>query len=288
MNSLVHRSCLYVPAHRHRMVEKAYASEADAIVLDLEDAVPQPYKADARTAAADILSGGPPKPTYVRVNGPHSELCRADVEAVALPSLAALRLPKVEDPEPIRRVAGWLEVAESPAGIQILVESARGLEALPDLAAASPRLERVGLGENDLRADLHAAFDSPTMQYARVRCVVATRAAGLAPPPQSVFPRLDDADGLRASCEDGQAMGFLGRFAAHPAQVPVINDVFTPSDRELRRAGELVAAASARSDSSVFLDDDGRPIAPPLVAQARAVLAIADSLDSSTRLEGAA
>ncbi|MFE1558484.1 HpcH/HpaI aldolase/citrate lyase family protein [Streptomyces sp. NPDC058734] len=285
MNTALHRSYLYVPAHKARLVEKAYASEADAVVLDLEDAVPQAGKEDARRAAAEILSTTPPKPTYVRVNSPTSGLARDDVRAVARPGLAAVRLPKVEHPQQVREAARWLEEAHSDAGLQILVESALGVEALSELARSTPRLERIGLGENDLRADLRTDFDGPTMDAARVRCVFVSRAAGLVSPAMSVYPRLDDPEGLRRSCRDGLGMGYLGRFAVHPAQLPVINEVFTPSPEEAEDARAVLAAAASRPDagSSVFVTEDGRTVAPPLLAQARAVLAMAEALSAGTR-----
>ncbi|MEV0375584.1 aldolase/citrate lyase family protein [Streptomyces sp. NPDC050636] len=138
MTAVVHRSYLYAPAHKQRLVEKAYASEADAVVLDLEDAVPLGSKNEARAAAAGILASTPPKPTYVRVNAPTSGLCQDDIQAVAGPGLAAVRLPKVDRPEHIRDAAAWLAEAGSQAGVQILVESALGVEALSQLATASP------------------------------------------------------------------------------------------------------------------------------------------------------
>ncbi|MFF5705573.1 HpcH/HpaI aldolase/citrate lyase family protein [Streptomyces sp. NPDC012794] len=283
MTAAVHRSYLYVPAHKRRVVEKAYASQADAVVLDLEDAVPLDSKDDARRAAAAILTTIPPKPTYVRVNPVAGGLARDDVRAVALPGLAAIRLPKVEHPQQIREAARWLEEAGSDAGVQILVESALGVEALGELARATPRLERIGLGENDLRADLRTDFDGPTMDAARVRCVFVSRAAGLVSPAMSVYPRLDDPDGLRRSCLAGRAMGYLGRFAVHPSQLAVINEVFTPSVEEAADARAVLAAAASRPDSgsSVFVTADGRTVAPPLVAHARAVLTMADALSAT-------
>ncbi|WP_370422317.1 CoA ester lyase [Streptomyces sp. QH1-20] len=284
MTAAVHRSYLYVPAHKGRVVEKAYASDADAVVLDLEDAVPLGSKEEARRAAAEILSTTPPRPTYVRVNSIASGLARDDVRAVAGPGLAAIRLPKVEHPQQIRDAARWLEEAGSDAGVQILVESALGVEALSELAHAAPRLERIGLGENDLRSDLRTDFDGPTMDAARVRCVFVSRAAGLVSPAMSVYPRLDDPEGLRRSCLDGRGMGYLGRFAVHPRQLPVINEVFTPSPDEVAEARALLAAADARPDegSSVFVTEDGRTVAPPLLANARALLAMTDALLASS------
>ncbi|AOJ64884.1 citrate lyase [Burkholderia ubonensis] len=285
--SATYRSYLYVPAHKAQVVEKAYASEADAIVLDLEDAVPASHKAAARQAAAAILAEGPPKPTYVRINPIGSPWCRDDVDAIAQPALQALRLPKCDLPQQIQEVAGWLDALGCDAGIQILIESAYGVETAYQLATASPRLERIGLGESDLRADLQIGVDNFTLEVCRARCVVVSRAAGLTGPIQTVYHTLPDLDGLKESTLRAKSMGFLGRFAIHPSQLAVINEVFTPSEDEIRAAERVLeaveAAAGKASASSVFVLPDGRVVAPPLIANARVTLALANNL----RLSGA-
>lgn len=257
-------------------MEKAYASAADAIMLDLEDGVPEHAKDEARDAAAEILTETPPKPTYVRVNTMSSRRCHEDVRAVATASLVAIRLPKCEQSSDVREIDSWLKQADTQAGIQVIVESAVGVRRLDNLATSSPLVERISLGESDLLADLGAEFDSPTMDVCRAECVVAARAAGLPAPPQSVFPRVRDTAGLRSSCEKGKRMGFLGRFAIHPIQLPVINDVFTPSDEEVYAAREIVEAArdAEDSDSSVFLLPNNQLVGPPQLIRANAVLAL--------------
>lgn len=279
MKSRIHRSYLYVPGHREELIPKAFAGTADAVILDLEDSVPMRHKTRAREAVAQVLSSAVVKPTYVRVNSVSSGRCREDLMAVAKGGLCAVRLSKCEDPQEIRQVVKWLDEAGSAVGVQILVESARALERLSEFATASPRLERIGLGDNDLRADLGADLESATMDYARARCVTVCRSAGLAPPIQSVFPGID---GLRKSCVRGKAMGFLGRLAVHPAQLQVINEVYTPTDEEIRRARALVSSVDSGSgDTSVFLMADGSVVAPPLVAAARMALELAESLGAA-------
>jgi len=216
---MLHRSYLCVPAHQRGIVEKAYASAADAIMLDLEDGVPEHAKDEARDAAAEILTETPPKPTYVRVNTMSSRRCHEDVRAVATASLVAIRLPKCEQSSDVREIDSWLKQADTQAGIQVIVESAVGVRRLDNLATSSPLVERISLGESDLLADLGAEFDSPTMDVCRAECVVAARAAGLPAPPQSVFPRVRDTAGPPQFVRKGQADGLFGpvRNTPHPA-----------------------------------------------------------------------
>ncbi|AEW98582.1 HpcH/HpaI aldolase/citrate lyase family protein [Streptantibioticus cattleyicolor] len=279
--SQLHRSYLYVPAHRGRFVEKAYDGDADAVVLDLEDGVPSTAKDEARKVAEEILSGDPPKPTYVRVNGPGTPWCRADIEAVAAPALRGLRLPKCERTDDIRQVSGWLDALGCRADIHLLIESAYGVEHAFQLVSASSRISMIGLGEADLRADLFAGSDEYALDLCRSKMVLVSRAAGLASPAQSVYPAVRDLAGLRESCTVGKAMGFFGRFAIHPDQIPVIHDVYSPTVEEIEEARLLIEAlnSSVETDShSVHLRGDGQLVAPPVIAKARRVLQLADAL----------
>jgi citrate lyase subunit beta/citryl-CoA lyase len=274
------RGYLYVPAHHPDRIDKAYASIADAIVLDLEDAVPSDHKDKARSVAADVLSGTPPKPTFVRVNSLASKRCLDDVRAVAGPGLSGVRLPKVEHADDVRQVSALLDVLESTAEIQLIVESAHGLEMAYLLATASPRVGLLGLGETDLATDLRASANEATLDAARTRCVIISRAARLPSPVQSVFPEVRDLAGLFASTLRGKEMGFLGRFAIHPSQLSIIHDVFTPSEEEIAEAQEVADAATRAEEdgSSIVITENGRTVGPPAVANARLVLDLARNL----------
>jgi citrate lyase subunit beta/citryl-CoA lyase len=274
-----YRSSLYVPAHQTDRIQKAYDSVADAVVLDLEDAVSHSRKDAARAVAAEVLTSAPPKPTSVRVNAVGTGRCRDDVLAVAHPGLAAVRLPKVASPEEVLQVAEWLDEASCGAEIQLLIESARALENAYALVTASPRVGLLGLGETDLRADLRTGNDETTLDASRTRCVIVSRAAGLDSPIQSVYPDVRDIDGLRESTRRGKQMGFMGRFAIHPAQLPIINEVFTPTGEEITEA-EAVADAARRAHEenlSMVVTAEGRTVGPPMVANALRVLKLAKS-----------
>ncbi|MFF2849392.1 HpcH/HpaI aldolase/citrate lyase family protein [Streptomyces sp. NPDC058001] len=252
---------LYVPGDRPDVVTKALVAGADVVVIDLEDAVAPDRKEYARAATAERLSAPQPLPVHVRVNPVDGPLASADVAAMAgLAGVSGLRLPKVTGPVQVRGVARQCapradfgtgeccapgdggDITEVPA-LHPLLESALGIEHAFAIAEAHPSVRGLALGEADLRADLGVREDS-ALDWARGRVIVAARAAGLAAPPQSVFPDVRDLDGLAASCARGRALGFFGRMAIHPRQLPVIEKAFLPSEEEVTRAREVLAAAS--------------------------------------------
>ena len=270
------RSYLYVPGSDPRRIEKALASETDAVILDLEDAVAPNRKEEARKTIASFLRSRHEKPVFVRANAPGSPLAEEDIEAVAGPNLAGLRLPKTESAEAVRQVAGRLEDLECEAGIQCLIESALGLELAFEIARAHERVVGLSLGEADLATDL-GVRDEAGLLYARSRLVVASRAAGLPSPVQSVYTNVRDEEGLRRSTEEGKNQGFVGRSAIHPNQLSTINEVFTPTEREVTEAEELLTRLeeSAGSGTGAFALEDGRFVDEAVVGSARLTLALA-------------
>ncbi|GAA5133487.1 HpcH/HpaI aldolase/citrate lyase family protein [Pseudonocardia adelaidensis] len=270
------RSWLYVPGHRAERVAKALVAGADAVVVDLEDAVPPDRKADARdaiaaaVAAVDTAAGDGPQ-VWVRVNDPEGPWGAADLDAVTGSGIAGVRLPRSADPDTVRRVA-----ERTGLPLQLVIESAAGLTRAVELAAPHPLVVGIGLGEADLSADLRLVSDAG-LDRARGWVVVAARAAGLPSPVQSVWTDVTDLEGLRASCERGRATGFVGRSVVHPRQIPVVHDVYTPTPDEVRRAAAVVRTADdarARGEVAV-LDEHGRFVDPAVVAHARVVLDLA-------------
>ncbi|MFR9724849.1 HpcH/HpaI aldolase/citrate lyase family protein [Streptomyces sp. MS19] len=261
---------LYVPGDRPEVVAKALGSGADVVLVDLEDAVPSGRKAYALDATADLLADRHDVPVHVRVNALDGPLAAAEVRRLApLPGLGALRLPKVNGPADIARAVAW---AGRPTRLYALLESALGVEQAYAVATAHPAVSGIALGEADLRADL-GLRDDGGLAWSRGRVVVAARAAGLAPPPQSVFPDVRDTAGLARSCAEGRALGFLGRTAIHPRQLPVIREAFLPTDAEVAAAAEIVRAAA--TDSGALALPDGRFVDPAIVAGAHRTLALA-------------
>lgn len=254
---------LYVPGDRPDRVRKALASAADIVIVDLEDAVAPTAKARAREVLGS-LSPEDCRRVQVRINPVGTSWHLDDLGAVAdlvnrvgvddgQAPLAGLRVPKS------RNVEGVTELARRLPGValHLLLEDALGVERAYDLARSHQQVGSIGLGEADLRSDLGVA-DDDGLVWCRSRVVVAARAAGLAPPAMSVFPQVKDLAGLSRSCLVGKRLGFLGRAAIHPAQLPVIEDAFAPTATEVERAAEVVhrvEAAAAVGAGTVMLDD---------------------------------
>lgn len=274
---------LYAPGDRPEVVAKALRSGADVVLVDLEDAVGTDRKDYARAATAELLAEpvAGPAAVHVRVNALDGPWLAADLAALAgLPGLGGLRLPKVGSPADVGRVVRMLRDALGGGdlpGLFPLLESALGVENAFAIACADPAVRGIALGEADLRADLGLA-DEDALAWPRVRTVVAARAAGLAPPAQSIYPDVRDLAGLAASCRRGRALGFLGRAAIHPRQLAVIEQAYLPSEPEIAAARETVAAADA-SPGALALPD-GRFIDPAVVAGAQRVLALASRAET--------
>ncbi|MER6734022.1 HpcH/HpaI aldolase/citrate lyase family protein [Streptomyces puniciscabiei] len=259
---------LYVPGDRPPVVAKALAAGADVVVIDLEDAVAPDRKEYARAATAELLTDPPPVPVHVRVNALDSPWSAGDLAALAArPGLAGLRLPKVTAPGEIRQAA-----TATPVPLYALLETALGIEQAYAVATAHPALRGIALGEADLRADLGVRADAG-LDWARSRVIVAARAAGLAPPPQSVHPDIRDLDGLAASCAHGRSLGFLGRAALHPRQLPVIERAYLPTPAELEHAETVLKAAAAQEGAQAL--PDGRFIDAAAVTLARRTMSLA-------------
>ena len=265
------RSYLFAPGHSAKLLAKVFEAGADAVMLDLEDAVPLEAKDRARAMVAEVLGE---HPSWVRVNLPRTDLCAADLDAVGH-AAHGIRIPKAESAEDV----AW--VAERAPGKPIIcaIESARGLLAAAEIAAA-PGVRFLAMGGVDLRRDLNAEAGNLQTLYARSHIVVASRAAGLEPPIDSVYPRLDDDAGLREQAEFARSLGFFGKSAIHPRQLPILHEVFTPSEEEVAWAREVVAAFEA-ARGEAFQLPSGEFVDVPVAERARRMLEIADAVPIS-------
>jgi citrate lyase subunit beta/citryl-CoA lyase len=249
---------LYVPADRPDRVEKALASAAHAVIVDLEDGVAPAAKSDARANLAQLVGTRREKPVYVRVNA--GDL--ADLEAVASLAIDGVVLPKVAGPH---------DVPSSGHPLHCLIESAAGVEAAYAIAMTRG-VAGISLGEADLRSETGALESG--LDWARARIVNAAVAAGLPRPPQSVYPHIRDEEGLARSCRRGRELGHLGRAAIHPAQLPVIESAYLPTADEAARARETVERLDTELGASAL--EGGAFVDAAMLGAARQMLAIAD------------
>lgn len=279
------RSHLYVPGDRPELFAKALERGADALILDLEDAVAWPRKQRAREAVAEFVGAAPGRAAlWVRVN---AESWREDVAAVVAPGLAGLCLAKAPGAAYVAEVAMLLDELESDRGLEAgavalspLLEDAAAVLAAPAIAAA-PRVARLQVGEVDLAADcgIDPGAGGAELAWVRGQVVLASAAARIEAPVGPVTTDFTDLDALRTSTDALRRMGYGSRACIHPAQVAVVNEVFTPGPDEVARARDVVAGfeRAERAGDGVLLDADGRMIDLAVVRNARRVLARAGS-----------
>ena len=232
------RSLLFVPADQPARLEAAFSAGADAVVADLEDSVAADGKDAARGVVADRLAGMSGAARVVRVNAHDSGLIATDLEAVAGLPLDAIVLPKAT-PEAVDRLG------QAGPPVIAVIETGAGLRLAHEIASV-PRVAALALGAADLAVDLRLGSlpDALELLYARSKLVADSAAAGIRAPFDRVYPRLTDADGLRADARFALALGFGGKSCTHPSQPEVVNEVFDPRSRP-----------SAASKSALFDGD---------------------------------
>lgn len=275
------RSFLYVPGDRADRLAGAAGRGADALIVDLEDAVPVDRKQLAREIVGDWLAGPrPAEELWVRVN---SKTIAEDIAAVVVPTLAGVVVPKAE-PSRLREADVALDRQERELGCPVgtfalfaLIETARGLLDVTEVAR-SARVRHVGIGEADLIGELRLRPGSRREQLCplRLQLVVACAAAGLRAPTGPTSVDVRDIEGLRQSSEDLLRLGFRSRTAVHPGQLAVINDAFTPTAEEVSEARALLERFEL-SEDGVFVDERGRLVDAAVVRSAREVLERAES-----------
>lgn len=282
------RSFLFAPGNHARRVEKVFESGADAIILDLEDAVAISEKAATRPLVVAAFERDRSSRAYVRINGVDSTYWQADVDAVVRARIDGIVLPKAESAEQVKTVDAYLSKQEKAAGIAagsleltLIVETARGIVDVDAIAAASPRVARLAFGGGDYTNDLDLEWtaEEHELSYARARLTHASRAAGLEPPVDTVVLQVKDQDRFRQSARNGRRMGFHGKLCIHPDQIAPCHEVFTPSADEIERAREIVAAfEAAEAAGNASIQVKGVFVDYPVVYKAQRVLALAQRL----------
>ncbi|MFY3936976.1 HpcH/HpaI aldolase/citrate lyase family protein [Achromobacter xylosoxidans] len=268
MHSVV-RTALFVPASRAERIPKALASGADAVIVDLEDAVEHLAKASAREALCDFLGTQPQARVWVRINDASTSWHDDDLKACrGKPAVAGILLPKAESLAQVRHVA------QTGLPVIPILETARGILNAAEVAG-TPGVARLAFGSLDYGLDLGVAPDTAgaetVLDQARVQVLLHTRSAGLAPALDGVFPGVEDQDGLSAAAARALHMGFGGMLCIHPAQVPVIHAAFAPDPAELAWARRVVDAHRDKAAGTFMLD--GKMVDAPVITRARRVLA---------------
>ena len=246
------RSLLFVPGSRPDRFDKALAADADAVVIDLEDAVAPDAKVTARAAACAAVASGEygRKELTIRVNGVGTQWHDADLEAACAAGPEGIVVPKVGSAKAVKRLVEAMSDYRAPAHTKLwaMVETPEAILGARKLAAASPRLAVLVMGTNDLVKELdsfHVPGREPLMMSLSY-AVLAARAAGIAIV-DGVYNDVRDLEGFAAECRQGRAMGFDGKTLIHPGQVEPCNAVFAPSEEQVEDARGLIAAFEAGS-----------------------------------------
>jgi citrate lyase subunit beta/citryl-CoA lyase len=285
---VIPRSYLYVPGNAPAKLEKALHRGADAVIVDLEDAVPAAAKQATRLAVADWLSGlsgatDVGVQVWVRINP--GAAGHEDARAVLGSALTGVMVAKTESPAELDQLDAVLAETERdrglvPGSIQVvpLIESAAAMLSARDIAGA-PRVARLQVGEADLAADTGITPSEDEREWATTRAMVVlvSAAAGLLPPVAPVSTNFQDLDRLAGSTRALARQGYVGRACIHPDQIPVVNAVFTPTAEEVAAAAEVVARfdEAIAEGSGVIVGPDGRMVDEAVVRQARRVLGLA-------------
>ena len=281
------RSKLFVPGSRPEFFDKAFRGEADALSFDLEDAVAPEKKGLARRNVHDALSALPrqhDKLMIVRVNAVGTPEFAEDIDAVVTRGLDEINLPKLESVDELEAGIIAIESAERRKGlthqVRILanVESPRGLRLAAEIASASPRVSGLQYGLGDLfapnRIERHEAANAPVRMLVRL----AAAEAGV-PAYCTAWTNIADTLGYERECHAARRLGFAGKTALHPTQVPIANRVFTPSEREVAWALKVLAAADAPENRGKgAFTVDGKMVDEPFFREARATVELARRL----------
>ncbi|POP52851.1 HpcH/HpaI aldolase/citrate lyase family protein [Zhongshania marina] len=293
---MIYRSFLFAPGDSDRKIEKAIATNADAIILDLEDAVVAENRPTARTMVRNVLQNiGPTMPgrLWVRVNPVCTDDCLSDLAAITCDGLAGVMVPKPDSAADIDTVSAYLAALERKEGLasgtvkilSVMTETGKGfLNAASYGNAERPRLSGVLWGAEDLSAALGASANTDedgalsfTYQMARSLCLAAA-SAGEIQAIDTVYTDFKNPDGLRANSLAARREGFLGKIAIHPNQVDIINECFSPSAADIAHA-KAVIAAFAENPGKGTVGLNGKMLDRPHQVQAERILSLAEAFN---------
>lgn len=280
------RSVLYMPGSNARALDKGRSLPADALIMDLEDAVAPAAKGEARDLILEALEAGGygHREIVIRVNGLDTPWGHDDLVMAARANADAVLLPKVESADMVRRAEAILRAAGAPDSLAIwcMMETPRGILHAEEIADASRRLEVLVMGTSDLAKDLHCAHTEMRlpMLHSLSTCVLAARAAGLAIL-DGVHLDLNDDEGYRKSCRAGLEMGFDGKTLIHPKTIGAANEVFAPSEEDVAWARKIIAAYhDAVEKGSAVVLVDGKLIENLHVEGAERIVKLVEAIEA--------
>jgi citrate lyase subunit beta/citryl-CoA lyase len=278
----LHRTFLFAPGNHPRRVEKALSLDADAVILDLEDACPIAEKVATRAVVVAACQRPRTGLGYVRVNATTTEFGYGDIVAVVQKGVDGIILPKLESVDEIRAVDWVIANLEKERGLPAgafdvipIVETGRGMANIRAITAAGTRVTRVAFGAGDFTLDMSIEWsraETELLPY-RSECVLASRAAGIEAPLDTVWVDLKDPEGFMASTRHIKVLGFQGKMCIHPDQVPLANEILSPSAAEVEWSRKVVHAfEAAEKAGSASIQLEGKFIDYPIVYRARRVL----------------
>ena len=287
------RSLLFAPGNHFRKVEKALTLDADAVILDLEDAVAVAEKVPTRETVVKALRTDRRSKGYVRVNAYDTPYCFGDIQAVVGHGLDGIVLPKVETPDQLLTIDWVITQLERDRGLDVgmidlipIIETGKGLAVVEEIAHSPKRVRRLSFGAGDFSLDMNIRWtmEEHELDYARAKIATASRAARLESPLDTVFIHLGALDSLRSSSERARNFGFQGKLCIHPEQIEPVNQVFSPSSEEIQQAEKYVDAFNAAEASgSASIQVEGYFIDYPIVEKAQRTLDVAEAIKQSER-----
>ncbi len=284
----VFRSLLFAPGNHPRKVEKSLGLNADAVILDLEDAVAISEKEATRALVVEALQAPRRCKGYIRVNAIDTPYCYGDVLAAVVPGVDGIMLPKVERADDLRTI-DWLvtqlerERGLPPGSVDILpiIETGRAIQHIAEIVGADTRVKRVSFGAGDYTLDMGLTWtaEERELAYARGAIAHACRDAEIEPPVDTVHINLGRIEELRNATQLAKSMGFQGKLCIHPEQVDPVNAIFSPTGDEVDLAKRYMAAfAEAEAGGSASIQVDGYFIDYPIVEKARRTIARAEAI----------
>ena len=287
------RTWLFAPGNHPRKTKKVFQAGADVVILDLEDSVAISEKEATRVLVLEALKGKHSCLGYVRVNGLDTDWAYRDLDTLVQPQVDGIVLPKVESAADVAKVDWLITVLEKErglpeGGIDLLpiMETAKGLGVIDEIAQSDTRVRRLSFGGGDFTTDLNIKWDGgeKALAYARSRFVLTSRVADLEQPIDTVFIDLADDTHFEKSVYPALEFGFQGKLCIHPQQVPIINDIFTPTDADLKQARAVIAAFNdAESAGSASIQVKGYFVDYPVVEKAKRLVELSEAINSHSR-----